>query len=704
MMSPRSQDVPTTGAPDAELLEQFRSGSREPALGEIVRRHGALVLGVARRVLGEGSDADDVFQDTFLVLIQNSGSIQKGESLGHWLYGVALRTALQAGSTARRRKIRELEGSDIIARRGAKGDSEHEVLPVLDEELAQLPEELRRPLQMCYFEGRTHLEAAKELGRPPGTLSYLMDRGRELLRQRLVLRGVGVTGAVLAALLAGQESHAAVPAGLVAATLSRASATAWPALMTGAGPALPGAPLVGGLVMGTKGLTVAGFASLLALALLFGAGGGVLLGVSRSREGPNSSSVASGQAGSRHGLLTSPESRGSVIGALRAPAGAILAREEFALRLRLFRDLLRKEAQAVNAAAREVQGDDRILPVTDPGVKSQREKRQKREAAEEVLVAAIKTGWQELHASVPAERDTFVELLRDPESNDISPALLVLAETEVPSESMIRLFLAHGDFSMLPQGYTISSRTEVPAALGDLYERLLLAGNSSLTSAILDLQLLPLDALEPHWPKLLSEKDPAALARVIAALRSDQTLVIVNLDTESEEVRAADPTLKRQTELMGEVLKKSQDWSVRMDLLAGLKHLDTPQSREIFWRGLGELIQPGNTPPDETLERLPELFDGGPPKPDEEDRYALLLSRALRFRYDGASDAFETLGQRVFSLPLPKAVRLLEDLEPDVPKSYREGIRQVLGQIALGETRSDALAQFWYESGTTRRR
>ena len=72
-----------------------------------------------------------------------------------------------------------------------------DVRPLLDEELARLPERLRAPLVLCYLEGKTNTEAARELGRPAGSLSKLLARGREVLRRRLTRarRGAVVRGA-----------------------------------------------------------------------------------------------------------------------------------------------------------------------------------------------------------------------------------------------------------------------------------------------------------------------------------------------------------------------------------------------------------------------------------------------------------------------------------------------------------------------------
>ena len=98
---------------DAELLRRF-SGCRgdagaEAAFAALVRRHGPMVRGACRRVLNDPHAAEDAFQATFLTLARRAGRLEGIESLGGWLYRVAIRVALRA------RRARRDEGLDGIA-------------------------------------------------------------------------------------------------------------------------------------------------------------------------------------------------------------------------------------------------------------------------------------------------------------------------------------------------------------------------------------------------------------------------------------------------------------------------------------------------------------------------------------------------------------------------------------------------------------
>ena len=89
---------------DGELLERFCKHQDAAAFEAIVRRHGSLVLGACRRVLGDAADVDDAFQATFLVLLRKPHAIRNQRAVGSWLYGVAHRVAVRARDAAARRQ------------------------------------------------------------------------------------------------------------------------------------------------------------------------------------------------------------------------------------------------------------------------------------------------------------------------------------------------------------------------------------------------------------------------------------------------------------------------------------------------------------------------------------------------------------------------------------------------------------------------
>ena len=153
--------------PDRQLLEQFHAAHEEAAFAALVRRHGPLVLGVCRRVLGNAHDAEDAFQAAFLILARKAHAIRKHESLGGWLYQVAFHAALRARRQAALRRQHERQAGPRTPADPFAELSGRELLSVLDEEVQRLPERYRGPLVQCYLEGRTCDEASRTLGWAP---------------------------------------------------------------------------------------------------------------------------------------------------------------------------------------------------------------------------------------------------------------------------------------------------------------------------------------------------------------------------------------------------------------------------------------------------------------------------------------------------------------------------------------------------------
>jgi RNA polymerase sigma factor (sigma-70 family) len=215
------------GLSDAELLERFRANrataedaalAAEAAFTALVARHGPMVLGVCRRALDNPNDVEDAFQATFLVLVRRARSVRVGDSLGRWLYGVARRVAAKARARLERDRRRTAPLDDEPVAPDVSAD-QLGLLAALDEEVSRLPEKYRAPVVLCRLEGLSHAEAADRLRWPVGTVSGRLSRACDLLRDRLVRRGV----ASGVALLTSEAVRASVPEPLATATIRAAT-------------------------------------------------------------------------------------------------------------------------------------------------------------------------------------------------------------------------------------------------------------------------------------------------------------------------------------------------------------------------------------------------------------------------------------------------------------------------------------------------
>jgi RNA polymerase sigma factor (sigma-70 family) len=213
---------------DENLLEQFLNGEEsesQRAFGALVERHGPMVLGICRHVLSQHQDAEDAFQATFLVLAQKAASIRNRRVLAGWLHEVAHRIAVKARTSVVRRRTLERQGvamspPAIELNNQDQTAAWNELRPVLHAEVERLPERYRIPVILSYLEGKTNEEVAALLRWPVGTVKGRLSRARDLLRSRLMRRGLTLSAAFLmTALSQGTVFAEVVPAELVKRTV-----------------------------------------------------------------------------------------------------------------------------------------------------------------------------------------------------------------------------------------------------------------------------------------------------------------------------------------------------------------------------------------------------------------------------------------------------------------------------------------------------
>jgi RNA polymerase sigma factor (sigma-70 family) len=215
---------------DERLLQEFLDSPpevSETAFRALVTRHGPMVMGVCRHVLNHDEDAEDAFQATFWTLARKADTIRDRRLLSAWLYEVAYRIAIRARSGVVRRRDQEKQGA-AMASLTEWPQQEHEAAwaelrPVLHDELNRLPEKYRLPIVLSYLEGRTNEEVASLLRWPVGTVKGRLSRARDLLRSRLVRRGLALSAAFLcSALSQGVVFAEIVPDAMVERTVGMA--------------------------------------------------------------------------------------------------------------------------------------------------------------------------------------------------------------------------------------------------------------------------------------------------------------------------------------------------------------------------------------------------------------------------------------------------------------------------------------------------
>jgi RNA polymerase sigma-70 factor (ECF subfamily) len=179
--------------PDGWLLRRFVADQEQAAFTALVQRHERFVLGICQRVLGDSHAAQDAFQATFLVLARKASMLDWQKPLAGWLYKVAYHLALRSRAmVARQRRSEQAAAngrSSQVPSEGPADVEKQEMYQALSEELQRLPEKYRTPLVLCYFDGRTHAEAARAIGLPRGSMAKRIGQGLERLRERLLHRG-----------------------------------------------------------------------------------------------------------------------------------------------------------------------------------------------------------------------------------------------------------------------------------------------------------------------------------------------------------------------------------------------------------------------------------------------------------------------------------------------------------------------------------
>jgi len=180
--------VRTNDCSDADLVQAVARDDRD-ALSQLYDRYAARLLGLAERILGRKSDAEDLLHDLFIEVRQQAHRYDKERgSVASWLTLRLRSRALDRLRSPAYRRFIDLDSAPkqaepSISAEAVAAESEREPLHrALNASMQTLPDETRAILELVYFRGRSLPEVAAELNLPLGTVKSRLHRSLKTLR------------------------------------------------------------------------------------------------------------------------------------------------------------------------------------------------------------------------------------------------------------------------------------------------------------------------------------------------------------------------------------------------------------------------------------------------------------------------------------------------------------------------------------------
>jgi RNA polymerase sigma-70 factor (ECF subfamily) len=170
---------------EAGLLARVADGD-EAAFRVLVDRHVGSLTGVARRMLADGAEAEDVAQETFVRLWRSAGDLEiGGPGVRPWLMRVATNLCLDRLRARRRLQVDADVPETPVSAVQARGLEEQQLSERVETALAALPERQRSALVLFHYEGLSQMEVAEAMDVSEEAVESLLARARRAVRGSL---------------------------------------------------------------------------------------------------------------------------------------------------------------------------------------------------------------------------------------------------------------------------------------------------------------------------------------------------------------------------------------------------------------------------------------------------------------------------------------------------------------------------------------
>jgi len=196
MMQPSARSAETRSLDDVELVQRVLAGDAK-AFRTIIQRHNQRLYRIARSVLRNSAEAEDVVQETYIRAFAHLASFRGESGIGTWLARIAMNESLgrlrQRQSTADAAAVAESrsEAEIIHFPLSAPNDdpertmAQRQILQLVEQATDNLPEDFRLVFVMRVIEGMSVEETAELLGIRPETVKTRLHRARHLVKDQL---------------------------------------------------------------------------------------------------------------------------------------------------------------------------------------------------------------------------------------------------------------------------------------------------------------------------------------------------------------------------------------------------------------------------------------------------------------------------------------------------------------------------------------